>query len=295
MLQRVFEHAFKVLPVDRRYTAERRVRGWFDLQRLKQADFIVASFGKSGRTWVRVMVSRLYQLEKGLAEGSLLEFSNYHRLDPSVPKILFTHDNYLRDYTRDGGSKRAYRNERVVLLVRHPADVAMSQYFQWKHRMRPHKVALNQYPPANGALSPFEFMMGSSGLPKVIEFMNEWIRGVDEVRDAMILRYEDMRADTVKELGRLARFLGIEAEPEMLEEVVEYASVENMKKREAEAQSDSDRLRAADPDNPDSFKTRRAKVGGYHDYFDAEQIRQIEQQIADTLDKRFGYAPPQPD
>ena len=290
MLQRVFEHAFKVLPADRRYSAERRVRGWFDLRRLKQADFVVASFGKSGRTWVRVMISRLYQLEKGLAEGTLLEFGNYHRLDPSIPKILFTHDNYLRDYTRDGGSKRAYRDERVVLLVRHPADVAMSQYFQWKHRMRPHKVALNQYPPANGELSPFDFMMGTSGLPKVIDFMNEWICGVDEVRDALMLRYEDMRADTVKELDRLARFLGLEPGPETLAEVVEYASVANMKKREAEAQSDSDRLRAADPDNPDSFKTRRAKVGGYHDYFDAEQIQQIDRQVADKLDNRFGYA-----
>jgi hypothetical protein len=99
-----------------------------------------------------------------------------------------------------------------------------------------------------------------------------------------------MRSDTVKELDRLARFLGLEPEPETLAEVVEYASVENMKKREAEAQSDSDRLRAADPDNPDSFKTRRAKVGGYHDYFDAEQIRQIDRQIADKLDERFGYA-----
>jgi len=120
--------------------------------------------------------------------------------------------------------------------------------------------------------------------------MNEWICGVDEVRDALMLRYEDMRADTVKELDRLARFLGLEPGPETLSEVVEYASVANMKKREAEAQSDSDRLRAADPDNPDSFKTRRAKVGGYHDYFDAEQIRQIDRQIADKLDNRFGYA-----
>ncbi|MEZ5559126.1 MAG: sulfotransferase domain-containing protein [Pseudomonadales bacterium] len=295
MLQRVFEQAFRVLPQDRRYGAERRVRGWFDMRRLRQADYVVASFGKSGRTWVRVMLSRLYQIEKGLPEGTLLEFSNYHREDASVPRILFTHDNYLRDYTGDGGSKRAYRDGRVVLLVRHPADVTMSQYFQWKHRMRPHKVALNEYPPVGSDLSPYEFAMGPSGLGKVIEWMNEWARGIDEVRDAMILRYEDMRADTVKELDRLGRFLGLEASPETLSEVVEYASVDNMKKREAEASSDSDRLRAADPSNPDSFKTRRAKVGGYHDYFEADQIAEIDRLIDETLDARFGYATTQSD
>ena len=62
-----------------------------------------------------------------------------------------------------------------------------------------------------------------------------------------------------------------------------------MRQREREAQSESERLRPGDPDNQDSFKTRRAKVGGYHDYFDAEQIAAIDALVARTLNPQFGY------
>jgi len=61
------------------------------------------------------------------------------------------------------------------------------------------------------------------------------------------------------------------------------------RQREREAQSESDRLRPGDPDNPDSFKTRRAKVGGYHDYFDAAQIAEIDAIVARSLDPSFRY------
>ncbi|MEQ8860258.1 MAG: sulfotransferase domain-containing protein [Pseudomonadales bacterium] len=288
-LQRVFEHSFRVLPSGRRYQAERRVRGWFEMRRLKRADCVIVSFGKSGRTWVRVMLSRLYQLEYGLPSDTLLEFDNYHRADARAPRVLFTHDNYLRDYTGDAHSKRVYRNEHVVLLVRHPADVTMSQYFQWKHRMRPHKIALNDYPAVDSALTPYAFMMGPSGLAKVIAFLNEWADGLEEITDGIVIRYEDLRADTARELARLAGFLGLEPAAARIDEVVEYASVANMKQREAQAQSGSDRLRAADPGNPDSYKTRRAKVGGYRDYFDDEQIAAIDRTVAAELNPRFGY------
>jgi hypothetical protein len=288
MLQRVLEHSLTVFPESRRYLVERRLRGWFDNRRLRDADYAVVSFGKSGRTWVRVMLSRLYQLQYGLSGEELLEFDNYHKANAAIPRIFFTHDNYLRDYTGDGGSKRAYRDQRVALLVRHPADVTMSQYFQWQHRMRPHKIRLNEYP-LDPSTTPWDFMTGPSGLPKVITFLNEWAAGFSEVRQGIVVRYEDLSADTALELGRLAEFLGLTPDAARIAEVVEYASVENMRQREREAQSDSDRLRPGDPDNPDSFKTRRAKVGGYHDYFDAAQIAEIDGIVARTLDPSFRY------
>jgi alcohol sulfotransferase len=42
-------------------------------------------------------------------------------------------------------------------------------------------------------------------------------------------------------------------------------------------------------ENPDSFKTRRAKVGGYQDYFDDAEVAAIDDVIDKTLDARFGY------
>ena len=288
MLQRILEHAGRLLPESKRIPTERRLRGWLEQQRLERADVVVVSFGKSGRTWLRVMVSRIYQKRHGLSDD-LIEYSNYHRANPALPRVLFTHDNYLRDYTGDGGNKGAFAGKPVLLLVRHPADITMSQYFQWKHRMRPHKVLLNQYPVVDDRVTPYEFMMGSSGLPKVNSWLNEWAVGLDALPKSLVVRYEDMRRDNIGELRRIADFMQMNATDAEVSDAVEWARFENMKQREAEATSSSDRLRAADVDNPDSFKTRRAKVGGWQDYFDDAEVEAIAENIDRTLDPRFGY------
>ena len=288
MLQRILEHAGRLLPGSKRYLTERRLRGWLEQQRLDKADYVIVSFGKSGRTWLRVMVSRLYQRKYGLRD-ELIEFSNFSRANAAVPRILFTHDNYLRDFTGHGGGKAAFKGKRVILLVRHPADITMSQYFQWKHRMRPHKILLNQYPTNDDSVTPYEFMLGASGLPKVNQWLNEWATGLDALAATLVVRYEDMRRDTLGELRRIADFMRMDASDAEVADAVEWAAFENMKQRESDAASSSGRLRAADVDNPDSFKTRRAKVGGYQDYFDDAEVAAIDDVINKTLDVRFGY------
>jgi len=44
-----------------------------------------------------------------------------------------------------------------------------------------------------------------------------------------------------------------------------------------------------DRSNPESYKVRRAKVGGYRDYFSAEEITKIDVDIRRTLSPEFGY------
>ena len=128
------------LPFSRRKSVERWLRGREEHRKLQQADWLLVSWGKSGRTWLRVMLSRVYELKYGLAEHDLVEFDNLHSKNPEIPKVFFTHGNYLRDYTGHGyDTKVDYYGKRIVLLVRDPRDVAVSQYFQWKYRMKSHK------------------------------------------------------------------------------------------------------------------------------------------------------------
>jgi hypothetical protein len=44
-----------------------------------------------------------------------------------------------------------------------------------------------------------------------------------------------------------------------------------------------------DKDNPNSYKVRRAKVGGYRDYFTDEEVAAIDQRLAETLHPLFSY------
>jgi hypothetical protein len=288
-LQRGLEKMGALLPSDQRYRIERKCRGYLEYRKLRACDYAIVSYGKSGRTWLRVLLSRLYQTAFELSD-ELLEFDNLHQQNPAVPKILFTHDNYLRDHTHDGHGKQAYQDTPTVLLVRNPADVATSQYFQWQNRMRRHKAELNGYPDQREPLTPAEFLLGPSGVRRVIDFMNEWASYTGDNDQVLVVRYEDLRAETARELSRISSFLGLPARDEWIEEAVEFASFENMRRRESADASDSARLKAADPSNPDSFKSRRAKVGGYRDYLTPEQAQALDQLVTENLDPDFGYA-----
>jgi alcohol sulfotransferase len=181
---------------------------------------------------------------------------------------------------------------RVIHMVRDPRDVAVSQFFQWKFRMRPEKKALNAYPEHDSECSIFDFVMHEGGgMPKVIGFMNLWAQERSKLRQLSMIRYEDLRADPHTALSRVAEFLGIPADAACIQEAVDYASFENMKKKESGSgfRMSGGRMAPGDQGNPDSYKTRRAKVGGYRDYFEDDQIVAIDRMVAARLDPFFGY------
>ena len=286
-------HALFFLPQDRRNRLERWLRGRAEVARLRRADAVVVSYGKSGRTWLRAMLSRWFIRHHGLPTSRMMGFDNLHRLDPRVPKILFTHDNYIRSYTGNLDSKRDFYGKKVVLLVRHPADVAVSQYFQWKFRMRPRKKALNGYPEHGGELSVADFLLDPDvGVPGVVRFFNGWSAERASLPQLLVVRYEDLRRDTVKELARGLLFLGEAPSEAELADCVAFASIENMRKLEERAGGSwlaGSRMRPGDKANPDSFKVRRGKVGGWRDYVDDAQAVVIEALIERELRPGFGY------
>ena len=44
-----------------------------------------------------------------------------------------------------------------------------------------------------------------------------------------------------------------------------------------------------DPTDPETFKVRKGKVGGYVDYLDAKEIEYLDNKIEADLDPIFGY------
>ena len=93
------------LPSQPKKSLTRWLRGREEFRNLQLADWVLVSWGKSGRTWLRVMLSRFYQVKHGLPHIRLLEFDNLHRQNPHIPRVFFTHNNYLRDYTKHYDSK----------------------------------------------------------------------------------------------------------------------------------------------------------------------------------------------
>ena len=277
---------------ERKTRAERWLRGREQNQKLQQSDIVIVSFGKSGRTWLRVMLSRLYQVKHGLSQRYLMGFDNFHHMNRAIPKVFYTHDNYIKDYTGNVDSKADFYDHKVVLLARDPRDVAVSQFFQWQYRMKPNKKILNRYPGEGTDISMFDFVMDKdAGLPKVIDFMNLWANERSRLKGFFLLRYEDLRAQPEATLAKLLDFMGTPGTPEEIREAVEFSSYENMKKMEQKKTFwlSGGRMVPKDRDNPNTYKVRRAKIGGYRDYFDDDQIAQIEALVNSTLSPDFGY------
>ena len=162
--------------------------------------------------------------------------------------------------------------------------------------MKPNKVALNRYPERGQELGIFDFITREyAGLPRTVEFMNGWAHAVGG-SGVLVVRYEDMRAHPERTLGEILAFIGTPGSSDEIREAVAFASFENMRKMEADSTFwlSGGRMRPRDRKNPQSFKTRRGKVGGYRDHFDAGEIAEIDRLIAEQLSPVFGYGTQSP-
>jgi len=282
------------LPQERQKSIERWLRGRGEFVKIRKADYILMSYGKSGRTWLRVMMSRVFQQLAGADRGTMLEFDNFKRLNPGLPSLYFTHGNYLRNYTGDWDTKVHFYGKRIVMLARDPRDIAVSQYFQWRYRMLPRKKMLNDYPLHGTDVSLFDFVMDrKAGLPAILDFLEIWQRELPKVEGSVVVRYEDMRSDPGRELARVLDFFGLSYTQQHIEEAVAFASYDNMKGMEQKRvfSGHGQRLVPGNRENPDSFKVRRGKVGGYRDYFDDAQLAAIDEIMRQRTGPLFGYLP----
>jgi len=237
------------------------------------ADYVVVSFPKSGRTWLRATLTFYWAERYGLVDPPLLEFANLHRLDRRIPKIYFTHDvePNLRpeELNRD---KSRYLRKRVLFVARDPRDVCVSLYFHRRHRDHDLDQPI------------FDFASGErGGLRTTIEFMNIWSEALKRMPDALRISYEAMHAAPEETLARVLRFFGEEPDPRAVRAALDRARFDRLQSLERSGAFASGRLTAGDPEDAASFKVRRGKVGGFSDYFDADERRRLDEIVRDHL------------
>jgi hypothetical protein len=260
------------------------------LAKLGGADVVIVSFAKSGRTWLAAMISRVFHLHYGTPEKELVNYDNFHRVDARIPRIFFTADNFRPREAEGGRFSDLYRRKRVILLVRDPRDTAVSFYFQLSKRATQTERDVFGAPSDIAQMSLYDFVIDERfGVPKIIEFLNRWQNAIGANPERLVITYEEMRADPLAVLRSVMRFIGGEYSEQELAQAVDFASFENLKERERESFFDSNRMRPGDAADADSFKVRRAKVGGYRDYFTPPQIDEIDRLTTERLSPELGY------
>ena len=249
---------------------------------LREADAVVVSFPKSGRTFVRAMVARLYQRRFGIDERGLLEFSTLRRTSADVPRILFTHaGDAMRAPDEIRIDPSQFSKKKVILIARHPGDIAISRYHHLKHRSRDRaRRRLAERP-----LGSFVWA-AEGGIPSIVAFLNRFAA----LPDVTVVRYEDFLSKPDQTLGRLAKAIGLNADKSDLADAVAFGSVPSLKQRERDGYFTSSRLRRTRKGDEQTGKVRGGKSGGYRAELDMETAAAVDAYLRENLDPRFGYS-----
>jgi hypothetical protein len=289
----------QLLPLQARARLRANLLGRLEMSRGRRAQYFVIGHPKSGNTWLRTMISRLYQQRYGLPESLVLKSDELHLANPACPRFLVT--NALYSYEGVIGealdAKRADReflDRHVMLLARHPCDIAVSWYIQFTKRVSVAKReminATLKHPIDHTSIDKWSFVMNEEiGLPSLIEFLNTWERNLKGVEHSLITRYEDLRLHPVETLKTIMTFFEQDFSDAEIEAAVQFGSFENMQKLESSRVLSRGGFSAYKADDPETAKVRRGQILGYRNDFDADKVAQMDRLVAERLSPTFGY------
>ena len=274
----------------------------------------LASYPKSGNTWMRILLTnflrdanhpadinsldggpiasarQVFDDHVGL-EASDLTQDQIERYRPFVyeqmsnqasgPLFLKVHDAFT--YTRFGYpliSKAATAG--VIYLLRNPLDVAVS----YAHHGTFSAERMRRIVEMMGN-STFEFEEQPKRLheqlrQRLLTWSGHVTSWVDEPGlRVQVVRYEDLQADPVATFGAVVRFCGLADQPARIEKAVRFSRFEQVQEQES-AHGFNERMAGA----PAFF--RKGQVGGWREELPPELVEKLLIDHAAVM-KRFGY------
>lgn len=272
----------------------------------------LASYPKSGNTWVRAMLAALRSdagepdldlrdlgggpiasnrpfLERwfGFASSDLTR-DELDRLRPlcdaafdrELDEVRFRkiHDAL---WTRHGAIVPPDRTRGAIYVVRDPRDVAVSFAH---HAGRSPEWGV-------GVLGREESDMiglGNEMEPQAHQRIGTWSGHVtgwteQELFPVLVVRYEDMIEDPERELGRMVRFAGLDASSERLAAAARAARFEVLREKE-------ERDGFAERPGLDRPFFRRGRAGGWREELAPELVARVEAEHAEVM-ALLGYGP----
>jgi hypothetical protein len=247
---------------------------------MRSARLYVVSIPKSGRTWLRVFLTAYDAFREGREPNRDLEATEL------ALGVLFAHDRWDHSVApwptlalgRCLVPRRRARRAKTVLLVRDPRDAAVSLFFQLSRRSSLFSGTLEEM------LKHPVF-----GLRALVDIMNAWAREWRGSSRLLLLRYEDLLMTPETSLRRFVDFGFGHVDEESLRRAAEFSSFPRMRQLEAEGYFRGSPMRSIDPDDADSFKARRGKIGGFRDYLTPGALAFADREVS-RLDPWFGYS-----
>jgi len=240
------------------------------LKKYTKLRYCLLSFPKSGRTWLRNILAHIRAGE----ENKKFSLGSPEFLPFIGSEIIMNHGgatgkgDYYHFNKHFFWKKLKFRGKKIVFLIRDPRDTVVSYYYQKTYRIR-----------QKNQKNISEFVREKNyGIEHIINFLNKWIRELKkkDKNSWIIIKYEDLKADTFREVKKILDFWGIKIEDDIIKQAIEQSSFAKMKEKEKSA-------------NPNSHKARKGKIGGYREELSKEDIKFIEEKINKNLDNFFSF------
>ena len=241
---------------------------------VKNGDVFVVTYPRSGTTWTEQMVHLLVNKgEQGV-----------QRLTDAVPwlETLPHRPNGMIEFLKTMPQRRLFTSHlsyplmphfnattaKIIYVARNPKDVAVSTYFHNQSKL--------------GYEGSWEehlqlFMNGDVGFGPYFDHILPWWQPSRNDGHILFLKYEDMKHDHAGGVARLASFLDLEVDPQLIETVVTLSSFQSMTSNE---NTNFDWI-PQKADKPKHF--RKGDIGDWRNYFSPEQSRQMDDLIMNKL------------
>jgi hypothetical protein len=248
---------------------------WFRHLGLKPQDVFVASYPRSGSTWLRFLLLELLTRDSAHFDSvnrAIPDVGNQRGCPAILPggvRLIKTHEAY----------RSAYR--RAVYIARDVRDVVLSEFAYERARQR--------------IAEDFdEFLMlflrsSVNGYGTWQDHVASWIGSpLESSRDLLLIKFEDLRAHTEETLAEVADFLGLAADRQQIRQAIANNNVQRMQEKENQVSEIDGYSPKANGNGNGSRFVRSGSVGGWRRKFTDEQVHLIEQCAGMSL-ARLGY------
>jgi sulfotransferase family protein len=241
---------------------------------VKDGDVFVVTYPRSGTTWTEQMV---HLLAHNGEQGEQL-------ITDAVPWVetLPHRPNGMHEFLKTIPGRRLFTSHlpyslfpslnnttaKIVYVARNPKDVAISTYF--------HNQSKGGY---EGTWDEhFQlFLHGDVGFGPYFDHILPWWQASQSDKRILFLKYEDMKNDHAGNVARLASFLDLQADSQLIERVVALSSFKSMTSNQ-NTNFDWVPQRA---DVPKHF--RKGDIGDWRNHFSVEQSQQMDEMFMQKM------------
>ena len=247
---------------------------WMRHRGLNRNDVFIASYPRSGSTWLRFMLFEILTQKDA-------EFDDVNRhipdvggqrnamaLLPNQGRLIKTQQAFRPDYRR------------AIYIVRDARDVALSEYAYQKAQGWI-ACSLDDYLKmfVNGNASPY----GSWE-----EHTRSWIESPLHARgDLMLVWYRELRQKTEPTLTRIAEFLKVRVRAQVIQKAIQNNNLQNMRKKEDRAPQIGYHPRTESIAEEQRF-VRSGAVGGWRERLTPAQAEYLQHKTGKML-VRLGF------